>query len=207
MTLKIVGAGLGRTGTLSMKHALEQLGFGPCHHMIEVFGHPESVPLWLEAAEGRADWDAIFKGYAAVVDYPGCSYWRQLADHYPEAKVLLTIRDPDAWFDSTQATIFAPGTGAINPPEPMKRFFGTILGEFGDKIHDRTFMTDYFRRHTEAVERTIPAERLLVYQVGEGWNRLCAFLNVAVPDAPYPSENSRAEFMGRVRQRAPSTPS
>lgn len=200
MPLKIVGSGLGRTGTLSMKHALEQLGFAPCHHMVEVFQHPESVPLWIGAADGKPDWDAIFHDYSAMVDYPGCKYWRELSAYYPDAKVLHTVRDPDQWFESTQATIFAPDSGAANPPPPMKPFFESILGAFGDRLHDRAFMTDYFRRHSEDVERTIAKDRLLVFQVGEGWERLCAFLGVAVPATPFPSENSREEFRARAGQ-------
>lgn len=202
MALKVVGAGLGRTGTLSMKRALEQLGFGPCHHMIEVFMHPESVPLWIDAGDGRPDWDAIFRDYASMVDYPGARYWRQLAEHYPEAKVLLTLRDPDAWFESTQATIFAPNSPAVNAPPEMKRFFASFIGEFGERLHDRAFMTDHFRRHNALVQATIPKERLLVYEVGEGWTRLCAFLGVPVPDTPFPSENSREEFRARQQQHS-----
>lgn len=202
MALKVVGAGLGRTGTLSMKRALEQLGFGPCHHMIEVFMHPESVPLWIDAGDGRPDWDAIFRDYTSMVDYPGARYWRQLAEHYPEAKVLLTLRDPDAWFESTQATIFAPNSPAVNAPPEMKRFFASFIGEFGERLHDRAFMTDHFRRHNALVQATIPKERLLVYEVGEGWTRLCAFLGVPVPDTAFPSENSREEFRARQQQHS-----
>jgi hypothetical protein len=206
MALKIVGSGLGRSGTMSMKLALEQLGFGPCHHMIEVFAHPESVPLWVAAAEGKPDWDEIFKGYVSMVDYPGCRYWRQLAEHYPDAKVLHTVRDPDAWFDSTQATIFAPGTMAMNAPPPMQQFFGFIRTDFGDRIHDRGFMTDYFRSHSAEVEAAIPKDRLLVFQAGEGWDRLCAFLGVPVPDAPFPKVNTREDFRARVEASKDAPP-
>ena len=202
MALRIVGSGLGRSGTMSMKLALEQLGLGPCHHMVEVFAHPESVPLWVEAARGRADWDRIFDGYASMVDYPGCRYWRELAAYYPDAKVLHTVRDPDAWFDSTQATIFAPGSAMDNPPANLKDFFEAISADFQGEIHDRAFMTDYFRRHTEAVVATIAPERLLVHEVGEGWERLCAFLGVPVPETPFPSVNSREEFRARFADRA-----
>jgi len=198
MALKIVGSGLGRTGTLSLKHALEQLGFGPCHHMVEVFGHPESVPLWVAAGEGKADWDLIFKDYAAAVDYPTAAYWREIADHFPDAKVVHTVRDPDAWFESTQATIFAPGSFADNPPPALKAFFASFTKALAGNIHDRAFMVDFFRRHSAEVAAAIAPERLFVMQVGEGWERLCAFLGVPVPDAPYPSENSRAEFIRRV---------
>lgn len=197
MALKIVGSGFGRTGTKSLQSALNVLGFGPCHHMIEVFARPESTGLWIEAGRGRPDWDAIFAGYQSMVDYPGAHYWREIAAHYPDAKVLHSVRDPDQWFESTQATIFAPDSIATRAEGPMGEFFGSFIGEYRTHLHDRVFMTEHFRRHTEEVRQTIPPERLLVYEVGQGWAPLCAFLDVAVPDVPFPSENSRAEFIGR----------
>jgi hypothetical protein len=165
--------------------------------MVEVFAHPESVPLWIEAGAGRPDWDNIFDGYGAMVDYPGAHYWRELAAFYPEAKVLHSVRDPDRWFDSTQATIFAPGSPATTDG-PMAPFFDSFAGDIRRHLHDRAFMVDHFRRHTEAVIQAIPPERLLVYEAGQGWGPLCQFLGVPIPDAPYPSENSRAEFIARV---------
>lgn len=204
MALKVVGSGLGRTGTLSLKAALEQLGLGPCHHMVEVFTHPESVPLWVAAGEGRGDWDAIFKDYNSMVDYPGAAYWRELAAHFPDAKVLHSVRDPDRWFESTQETIFAPGSPALAQAGPMTAFFSTITRAFGDHLHDRAFMTDFFRRHTEAVKAAIPPERLLVYEVSEGWGPLCAFLGVPVPETPFPSVNSREEFKARIAAGPPT---
>jgi len=198
MALKIVGTGLGRTGTKSLHAALNMLGWGPCHHMVEVFAHPESAQLWIEAAKGRPDWDAIFAGYQAVVDYPGAQFWRELAAYYPQARMLHTIRDPDEWFDSTQATIFAP-QGPASRPGPMSEFFNIFLGTFGEHLHDRAFMTDYFRKHTREVVRAIPAERLLVYEVSQGWGPLCEFLNVPVPGEPFPAQNSRAEFIARMQ--------
>jgi hypothetical protein len=204
MALKVVGSGLGRTGTKSMQTALNMLGFGPCHHMVEVFAHPETMPLWIEAGAGRPDWDAIFKGYHSSVDYPSAAYWREIAAHYPHTKVLHTVRDADAWFESTQATIFAPGSLALKDG-PLAPFFASILGHVAgqsrERLHDRAWMTDYFRRHTEDVIASIPAERLLIYEAGEGWERLCKFLAVPVPAEPYPSENSRAEFIGRATAR------
>lgn len=196
MALKIVGTGLGRTGTKSLHTGLGVLGFGPCHHMVEVFAHPESAQLWIEAARGRPDWDTTFAAYQSVVDYPGAAFWRELTSYYPHAKVLHTVRDPDQWFDSTQATIFAPD-GPATRRGPMSEFFDIILREFGDHIHDRAFMTAYFRNHTRKVLEAIPANRLLVYEVSQGWGPLCEFLGVPVPAQPFPSENSRAEFIGR----------
>jgi hypothetical protein len=204
MALNIVGTGLGRTGTKSLHSALNLLGVGPCHHMAEVFTHPESMPLWIEAAKGRPDWDTIFAGYHAAVDYPAAQFWRELAAYYPQAKVLHSIRDPDQWFDSTQVTIFAPN-GPASRTGPMGEFFNIFLKEFGPKLHDRAFMTDYFRKHTREVVRAIPAERLLVYEVSQGWGPLCEFLGVPVPGVPFPSENSRAEFIARMQAARPDS--
>ena len=198
MALKIIGSGAGRTGTLSLKKALTTLGFGPCHHMAEVFPRPDSIPLWMAAAAGRPDWEAIFEGFNSAVDYPAAMYWRELADYYPEAKIIHTVRDPDEWFDSTQGSIFAPGSPAVRGETPMAPFFQTLVGRFEGKLHDRGHMTAYFRDLTKAVTETIPAERLLVYRTGEGWEPLCAFLGVPVPDEAYPNVNSRAEFKARL---------
>ncbi len=198
MGLKVIGSGLGRTGTLSTKLALEQLGFGPTHHMVEVFMHPETVPLWVEAGNGRPLWDAIFEGYGSMVDHPGCIYWRELMAHYPDAKVLHTVRDPDRWFDSTQATIFNPERPP--PPEgtPMRQFFNQLNAWYGGDMHDRAFMTDIFRRHTEQVVAGVPKDRLLVFEVAQGWTPLCEFLGVPVPDKPFPRENSTDDFKANL---------
>ena len=142
MGLKVIGSGLGRTGTASLKQALEQLGFGPCHHMKEVLDHPESVPLWVEAFEGRPDWGAIFRGYRSAVDAPTCKFWRELSACYPEAKIVHTVRQPDEWFDSTQASVFAPDSFGLNPTPPYRRFFELNLRVYTEGgIHDRVFMT------------------------------------------------------------------
>jgi hypothetical protein len=205
VALKIVGSGLGRTGTKSLQSALNILGVGPCHHMVEVFAHPESARLWIEAGEGRPDWDAIFADYGAMVDYPGAHYWREISAHYPKAKVLHTTCDPDAWFESTQATIFNP-TGLPSRHGPMAEFFASFMKGFAERKNDRAFMTDYFRRHDEAVRRSVPPERLLVYQAGQGWEPLCRFLDVPVPEVPYPNENSRAEFIARAQSAQADAP-
>jgi len=200
MPLKVIGSGLGRTGTLSLKAALEHIGFGPCHHMVEVFMDPDSLPLWIAAGEGHPNWDAIFKNFTAMVDYPGCIFFRQLAEHFPDAKVLHSTRDPDDWFDSTQATIFSAASPAINGegPELMQRFFNVLFrSRFGEQVHDRQFMTDYYRRHEEEVLTSIPPERLLVFRATDGWGPLCNFLGVPVPPEPYPRTNTREAFLGR----------
>jgi hypothetical protein len=195
MTLKVIGAGLGRTGTASLKVALEQLLGGRCYHMSECFGNPAYPPLWLAAAHGRPDWEAIFEGYVATVDYPACGFWRQLADAYPEAKVLLSVRDPDKWFESTRETILSEGIRELTALTPDKAFFDeTVFRDYVGHFGDRAFITDYFRRHNEAVIAAIPEDRLLVYEAGQGWEPLCSFLGVPVPDTAFPHVNTRADF-------------
>jgi hypothetical protein len=167
-----------------------------------VFPRPESVPLWIEAGAGRPNWEALFAEFNAAVDYPSAAFWRELAEYYPNAKVIHTVRDPDKWFDSTQATIFNPnGPMAMvmqqDEASLMASFFRSFTKPFISHIHDRAFMTDFFKRHSESVLATIAPERLLVYEAGQGWEPLCAFLGVPVPDAPYPSENTTADFQAR----------
>lgn len=202
MPLHVIGSGLGRTGTKSLQSSLNMLGFGPCHHMAEVWAHPESMQLWIKASNGAPVWEEIFAGYRSAVDYPSAAYWAELTERYPDAKVIHTIRDPDAWFDSTQATIFAadgPVDRAIKSHGPVRDFFCSFLGELLPYMHDRRFLTDYARRHTEALKSKIAPDRLLIYQVSDGWEPLCSFLDAPVPSEPYPAENTRAEFIARVQ--------
>jgi hypothetical protein len=205
MALQIIGAGLGRTGTLSLKLALEHLGFGPCHHMSEVLANLRSqLPIWLDVVSGRQDWDRAFAGFAAAVDYPAAYYWRELAAHYPEAKIILTLRDPESWFKSVSATIFSPEHTAMFADTPMGPFMaGAVLKDFGDRIGERDFMIDYFNRWNQLVIDTLPADRLLVFQARDGWEPLCAFLGAAVPDRPYPRVNSSDEMKAMRRGDAP----
>lgn len=199
MALKVIGAGLGRTGTLSLKLALEHLGFGPCHHMAEVFANIGSqVPKWVDVVNGKPDWDSVFDGFQAAVDYPGCSYWQELADKYPDAKIILSLRDPESWFNSVNSTIFSDRMLMMVLQEgPIRTFFqGAVVRDFGDRIADKDFMVDYFKRRNDAVIAAVPRERLLVFEAKEGWEPLCAFLGVPVPDAPYPRVNSREEMLG-----------
>lgn len=196
MALKVIGAGLGRTATFSLKFALEHLGFGPCYHMSEVFaGARRNVPLWLDVIRGKPDWDAIFAGYQSTTDYPACTYWRELADCYPDAKVVLTVRDADSWFESVSETIFSEkmqGTLVGTPLGDMMR--GVIFEAFGGREKDRAFMTDWFARRNQQVIDALPADRLLVFSPKQGWGPLCTFLDVPVPEAPFPRVNSRDEL-------------
>ncbi|HXZ67991.1 MAG TPA: sulfotransferase [Alphaproteobacteria bacterium] len=195
MPLAVIGAGLGRTGTASLKLALEQLLGGRCYHMSEAFSDPANPPLWLDAARGKPNWDRIFRDYVACVDYPACGFWRELSAYYPKAKVLLSVRDPDKWFESTRETILSEETRRLTDQLPDKEFFDvTVNKDFIGHFGDRAFMTDYFRRHVETVKQAIPKERLLVYEVGEGWEPLCKFLGMPVPKTPFPQVNAREEF-------------
>lgn len=196
MGLEVIGAGPGRTATFTMKFALEHIGMGPCYHMAEVFrGATRTIPLWQDVADGNPDWDTIFEGYRSTTDNPACVYWRQLAEYYPESKIILTIRDADSWFESCEDTINSPRMLASLEGSPLERMLeGTYLRQFGDKIHDRDWMTDWYRAYNQEVIDTIPAERLLVFHPKEGWEPLCEFLGVPVPPEPFPRVNSRDEL-------------
>jgi hypothetical protein len=216
MTLKVIGAGFGRTGTLSLKYALEQLGFGPCYHMIETREHPGHDALWLALARGESDdWHAILDGYAASVDWPAIMIWKELAAAYPEAKVILTLRDPNRWYESASKTIFArmrefaealarDDAASIDPPRRAHmRMVNAIVADkaFGGGLgHNHAI--EVFNAHNEEVRRTVPPERLLVYESGEGWEPLCAFLGVPVPETPYPKVNTADDFAARFPDRS-----
>jgi hypothetical protein len=168
--------------------------------MSEVFaGARRNVPLWLDVTAGKPDWDAVFDGFHSTTDYPACSYWRELSAYWPEAKVVLTVRDPDSWFDSVSETIFSEamqGSLAGSPVEAMMD--GVIFDHFdGGDIRDRAFMTGWFERRNQEVIDALPAERLLVFSPKQGWEPLCRFLGVPVPDIPFPRVNSREEISHR----------
>lgn len=202
MALEVIGAGFGRTGTNSLRLALQHLGFGPCHHMFEVRDNPEQLPAWEAAARGEAvDWDAMFRGYRSQVDWPGAAYWRQLAAHYPDAKVVLSVRDPDAWFDSVQATVgpfmtVMRGKHSNAHMNAISEMCADFIARdiFDNRMDDRAHATAVFTAHVDEVRDTLPADRLLVYETGSGWGPLCDFLDVPVPEEPYPNTNSSKEF-------------
>ena len=205
MTLSIIGAGFGRTGTLSLKLALEQLGFGPCYHMNDVFAQAGHAQRWRDAFQtGAADWEALLAGYQAAVDWPSAHFWRPLAAHYPAAKVILTVRDPDAWYQSISSTIFAAQRRPLPPPHDphyaslvMPREL-ILHGTFG-QIEDKAHVLSVYDAHNAAVQAHIAPPRLLVYDVKDGWEPLCAFLGVPVPGAPFPRSNSQQDFLDRLK--------
>jgi len=194
MALKIIGAGMGRTGTASLKVALEALNMGHCYHMTEVLKNPEYTQYWINAAEGNADWDKIYSGYSATVDNPGCNYWKELSAYYPNAKVILTTRDANKWFDSTNETIHSAEFARFMKNSPFGEMIQkTMWDRMENRMQDREYMVDFFNKHTAEIIDSIDAERLLVYQVSDGWAPLCEFLEVPVPNLEYPRINSRNE--------------
>ncbi|GIH97983.1 sulfotransferase family protein [Planobispora siamensis] len=214
--LQVIGAGLGRTGTSSLKIALEHLGFAPCYHMFEVLGDIERMRQWTAVAQGAApDWEAIFHGYRACVDFPAAAYWRELADHYPEAKVILTLRDPDAWYESARKTIFrlprvlrhpvlGPALRTVLPAQARLTAFTRMLSAVNqdrrDIVFDRASALKYYERHNAEVRASVPPERLLIYRVGQGWEPLCDFLGVPVPGTPFPRANDSSRFWSNFRR-------
>lgn len=200
MTLGVIGSGFGRTGTMSLKLALEQLGVGPCYHMIEVFTNPAAPDLWFEAAQSpaTANWDRIFSGYNSTVDWPNATFYKELAAFYPNAKVVHTERDAEAWFESTQATIFAD-RGEMDPKAPFPRMLRKVVFElFDGRMHDKDHLISVYKAHNAEVRAAIPADRLLVYHVADGWPPLCNFLGLPIPDGPTPKVNSREEFGAHI---------
>lgn len=210
MALKVIGAGFGRTGTLSMKAALEQLGYNKCHHMIEVLMTNDSTQLdyWDAVGQGeRPGWDKIFEGYQASVDFPSSVYWKELAEAYPEAKVVLTVRDFESWYKSATGTIYAVGkkqpawTRLIPKPRKIDRMTKNVIwtGKFDGKFEDKAHAEHVWNAHIEEVKATLPPERLLVFEVKQGWGPLCAFLDKPVPDGPFSRVNDADQFHQMIK--------
>ncbi len=198
--MDVIGAGFGRTGTLSLKVALEQLGFGPCLHMIPLLQDPDTSALIRKAAGGDIDvLDVALDGYRSTVDWPMTYFWRELADRHPAAKVILTVRDPQKWYDSADRTIHAVANGGRESdgfdPDVMGMVDATVWdGTFGGRFADRGAAVKIFEEHNARVRREIAADRLLVFEVAQGWAPLCSFLEVPVPSAPFPRLNDTAAF-------------
>lgn len=207
MALKVIGAGFGRTGTLSMKAALETLGYTKCHHMMEVFPSDFQLDSWHAIGMGeKPDWHAIFYGFQASVDFPSAAYWRELSQHYPDAKVILTTRSFDSWYESASETIYPvtekiPGWMSVIPKvRKIKKMTRNAIWDrvFDGRFEDRDHARKVFEQHEADVKATIPADRLLVFHPKEGWGPLCAFLGEPVPDTSFPNVNDRADFRKRV---------
>jgi hypothetical protein len=223
--LVVIGAGFGRTGTLSLREALVRLGFGPCDHMLENFEHPERFALWQDAFRRKQagepiDWRPLLGSYRAIVDWPGAYFWRELIAAHPDAKVILTVRDPDRWYQSCLSTIFRMRARADSSlrARVMMKFLGLMIppmrqgfqivndviwnGTFAGRFTNREHALHVFAEHNREVQETVPAQSLLVFDVKQGWQPLCEFLGIPVPDGePFPHVNDTEEFQKRVQER------
>jgi hypothetical protein len=225
-TLLVIGAGFGRTGTTSLRGALVQLGFAPCDHMDENFEHLERFALWREAFQRKQagepiDWRPLLADYRAIADWPGAYFWRELTSAHPEAKVILTVRDPDRWYASTLATIINFRTRVRDGDSLSARVRMLLLrlgmpsirealqfiddliwqGTFDGRFHEREYALRVFNEHNQAVQATIPADRLLVFDVKQGWEPLCQFLGVSVPAGePFPHLNDTSSMEKDIRE-------
>ena len=203
---------------MSLKVALEQLGFGPCYHMIEVFAHPEHTEFWVSAWRGeQVDWDGVLGDYEAAVDWPACTFYEELVERHPDAKVILSVRDPERWYESVRNTIYE--LSVVVPRHPLYRIGYTLVslimfrgsgnanladeiiweGTFDGRFEDRTYAVEVFRRHNAEVRHHVPADRLLVYDVKSGWGPLCDFLGIEDSDEPFPHTNETAQMRRRLR--------
>lgn len=210
--IKIIGAGLGRTGTKSLQEALIQLGFNKCYHMGELFLNPHGVQYWKEASrKGDTEWNDLFAGYQAIVDFPGAMFYKELVTQYPDAKIILTERDPETWYESAKRTVyvFKPSLKSmlrllVNAPFNSVARNIIRVGKFNEKaiwgdffegkFEDKEFAISKFVAHNEEVKKSIPSDKLLVFQSAQGWGPICDFLNLPIPEMPYPTSNSRQSF-------------
>jgi hypothetical protein len=207
--MKVIGSGFGRTGTLSMKQALEELGVGPCYHMEEVMRHRGHVDVWHRVGQGQgADWQELFADFESAVDFPASVVYRELLDAFPDAKVVHTVRDPQKWYDSTFETIYQGRTLMprwLRRVVPLAGRFTEMVdlliwdGLFDGRFEDRDYAIARFEEWTAEVVATVPPERLLVFDVHDGWEPLCDFLGVLQPDRDFPRVNNRASMLRRFR--------
>jgi hypothetical protein len=203
MALEVVGAGVGRTGTESLKVALEQLLQAPCYHMLEVLQHPEWSRYWAAAGRGDTpDWEEVFAGFAACVDWPAAAYWPEISEAYPEAVVILSTRaSAQEWYESAASTIFAIDPATVLQ-DSHEEFIPAVFGRFTPDIYDPAAAMAAYEAHNRRVREAVPAGRLLEWQPGDGWEPICQALATAVPDEPFPHLNTRQVFQQRLTERA-----
>lgn len=203
MELKVIGFGLGRTGTYSLKTALESLGFGPCHHMERVAENmPVQLPLWKELLNNPTNFDAVYKDMQSAVDWPTAAFYKELYEQFPNAKFILTHRSKESWAESFGSTIYKLLEGRENAPGPIRDWLNMVV-----KVIEKSGLSmgldfeglaEGFEAHNKAVQDLIPPKQLLVYQVKEGWEPLCNFLGVDIPQEEFPRTNNREEFWDLV---------
>ncbi len=203
--MRVIGAGFGRTGTQSLKNALEQLGFGPCYHMDELNKRPQDLSTWVEALAGEpVHWSSLFSDYESAVDWPTCTFWAELHQTFPDAKVILTTRDPDGWYDSVVRTVKAiTDAGLMHASGEQLRqiqFGNELIFEqtFGGRFDDREHAIGTLNEHLALVREAIEPARLLEFRAGDGWQPLCDFLGVGVPESDFPHTNTADAFDRRV---------
>ncbi len=198
MTLAIIGAGLGRTGTTSLKLALEELLGGRCYHMLEVRERPGDADVWGDAYEGRTpDWATFFDGYAAAVDWPSAPFWRELSEAFPDAPILLSVRDPDSWWRSASQTIFIALATYFEPDAPddgWTRMGRGMLTSFTPGWRDEESAKAAYLAYNDHVRATAPPDRLVEWHPEDGWDPVCRALGLSVPDRPFPHANTTAEI-------------
>ncbi len=208
MALTVIGAGFGRTGTNSLKIALEILESQPCHHMREVFPSENQINWFHNKANGEfINWDEVFENFGSAVDWPSSAYYRELAEYYPESKVILSVRNPDKWYDSTKETIYFISTAVpkwiLFFSSKKRRIYEMIQntiwqGVFDGKFEDRDYAIAVFNNHVKAVKSSIPEDRLLIHEAKDGWKPLCEFLGKPIPDESYPRVNEAKDFKKQI---------
>lgn len=205
MGLKVIGAGFGRTGTHSLAEALHMLGFGPCYHFLEINKNPGHHQRWTDALDGRAvDWDALYRNYVSAVEWPTVAFLPQILSAFPDARFILTHRDAEAWYASASTTIFEGLELSQYNPDPSNRASSAMKRRlvldhvFGGKYRDKDHTIGVYQQHVRAVIALIPPHQLLQVHIGDGWPPLCDFLNVPIPDAPFPVRNDRANHRSQM---------
>jgi len=202
MSLSLIGAGFGRTGTASMKSALELLGFGPCHHMKEVTT-PQQNKYWLAAATGKTvQWDQVFENYGACIDWPAAFFWQELSEYYPDAKILLTVRDSESWYRSMEQTIFK----VLKTKPEAFAVADKLVGErvFANRFDDKEYVIGIYEKNIRDVQSAFSSDRLLTYELGSGWDPICHFLDKPVPETPFPKSNTTDDFQVLIQQKMQS---
>jgi len=219
MAIKVIGAGLGRTGTMSLKMALEQLGYGQCFHMVELLNQPQLLPHFKQLYRiGITDWERLFDNYQSTTDYPTCLYYREILEHYPRAKVVLTIRDPEQWYNSVRQTIYRGKPKNVSDAlrlirnlirssdtrkvAPVFRYADQLIwsGQFQSTFEDKNFALQCYQKHIDEVIKNVPADQLLIFDVREGWAPLCQFLGVPIPAQPFPRSHQRQSFNEKMNR-------
>lgn len=210
--MEVIGAGFARTGTKSLQEALEILGYGKCYHMVTLFGNPQDIKYWEAAATGqKVEWEKLFDGCKSVVDFPGSFYYKELMSKYPDAKIILSKRDAESWYNSAYSTIYSFNPGvktklklvsfalfnerARNLLRIVKMNKLTIWDRlFQKRFEDKDFAIKVFNDHIRDTIQYVPKEKLLVFEAKDGWGPLCEFLNKPIPSVPYPKLNSKEDF-------------